>query len=165
MFITVESVHVSTFCEGYIHNHKLYIQCRHKKAAQIYDSITLWVSIRILTFLLIGCLSLVPHYIDVSQQGCMRLFEKYKLDLMLLHQQNIRIAWINPATKSMAMYIIHTKFFMQLVNTKFFVANFNIIGWNYSTQVAIFQARSPATLPDNDIFYFPREIRLSTDQP
>jgi hypothetical protein len=95
----------------------------------------------------------------------MRLFEKYKLDLMLLHQQNIRIAWINPATKSMAMYIIHTKFFMQLVNTKFFVANFNIIGWNYSTQVAIFQARSPATQPDNDIFYFPREIRLSTDQP
>ena len=30
----------------------------------------------------------------------MRLFEKYKLDLMLLHEQNIRIDWIDPAKKT-----------------------------------------------------------------
>ena len=66
----------------------------------------------------------------------------------------------------MAMYI--TKFFIYEIfhaTSKFFVANLNVIGRNYSTQVAILQARSPATLPDNDIFYFPGEICVSTDQP
>ena len=33
----------------------------------------------------------------------MRLFKKYKLDLMLLDELKFRIFWIDPATKPMAM--------------------------------------------------------------